>query len=554
MSALLTQQRQAQSLTGRARRSTVGRAALTLGAASLVWVSLVAPETPGFLSPFTLVRIPIEGLLVVAVALALRPTRRRWVLLPVGVVLALLLVVRLLDLVFRSVYYRDVDLLNDVGYVGAAVDLLATTEGRPVAVAATAFAVLLVLGLLIALPLALRRLARLVDRRRGASVRTMGLLAVAWVVLAAYGVALTPGVPLASWSTAALASQQIRATVSDLRDRGVFAKDIAVDSYKDAQGPELLSGLRGKDVVIVFVESYGQVALDGSSLVDATLAQGTERLRAQGYASRSAWLTSPTFGGLSWLAHSTLQSGLWVDTQQRYDRLMTTDRLTLSRAFARAGWRTVGVVPANRRDWPEGASFYGYDAVYDSRTLGYAGPPFGYASMPDQYTLAALDRLELTRPGRGPVMAEVDLVTSHAPWAPLPRLVDWASIGNGSLYGPMASEATPKDVVWRSTEGVRTAYAQSIAYSLESVLSFLQNTRDDNLVILVLGDHQPAAVVSGDHATHEVPVSVISRDPAVLDRISGWGWDDGLQPRPDAPVWPMDRFRDRFLAAYGADP
>ena len=36
-----------------------------------------------------------------------------------------------------------------------------------------------------------------------------------------------------------------------------------------------------------------------------------------------------------------------------------------------------------------------------------------------------------------------------------------------------------------------------------------------------------------------------------MQRIAGWGWQDGLRPSPDAPVWRMDTFRDRFLQAFG---
>ena len=90
--------------------------------------------------------------------------------------------------------------------------------------------------------------------------------------------------------------------------------------------------------------------------------------------------------------------------------------------------------------------------------------------------------------------------------------------------------------MWSSTAGVRAAYGQTVAYSLDSVVSFLRGTHDDNLVVLVLGDHQPVSVVSGDHASHDVPVSIIARDPAVLDRISAWGWQDGLRPGATAPV------------------
>ena len=73
------------------------------------------------------------------------------------------------------------------------------------------------------------------------------------------------------------------------------------------------------------------------------------------------------------------------------------------------------------------------------------------------------------------------------------------------------------------------------------------------MVLVVLGDHQPATIISGPGASHDVPISIISRDRAVLDRISGWGWTDGLRPDRDAPVWRMDAFRDRFLTAYGPD-
>ena len=188
----------------------------------------------------------------------------------------------------------------------------------------------------------------------------------------------------------------------------------------------------------MFVESYGRAAVEHqvvSPEVNAVLNRGTDSLRAAGFSSRSAFLTSSTFAGVSWLAHGTLQSGLWIDSQLRYNQLLQTDRLTLSAAFdKRAGWRTVAAVPSNTEDSPEGQSFYQFDTMYDSRNVGYAGPKFGYASMPDQYTLAALQRQELAPADRSPVMAEVDLVSSHGPWVPLPRMVDWGAVGDGSVF------------------------------------------------------------------------------------------------------------------------
>ena len=82
----------------------------------------------------------------------------------------------------------------------------------------------------------------------------------------------------------------------------------------------------------------------------------------------------------------------------------------------------------------------------------------------------------------------------------------------------------------------------------------METYHDNNLVLVVLGDHEPTTIVSGQGASHDVPITIISHDPAVMDRISTWGWEDGMRPSSNAPVWPMDAFRDRFLTAFGPRP
>jgi hypothetical protein len=147
-------------------------------------------------------------------------------------------------------------------------------------------------------------------------------------------------------------------------------------------------------------------------------------------------------------------------------------------------------------------------------------------------------------------MAQIELASSHAPWAPLPRLVRWNRLGDGSVYRRIHSQSPPMKVVWRHHDDIEAAFMDSISYCLGTLISFVQRYGDDDLVLVVVGDHQPATIVSGHGASHDVPITVIARDPAVVDRISGWGWQDGMLPGPQAPAWPMDAFRDRFLAAY----
>ena len=471
----------------------------------------------------------------------------------VGLVLGLLTVMKVLDMGFFAALDRPFDPVSDWSYFGSAVDLLGDSIGRTGAIVSTTGAVLLAVAVVVLLPLAVLRLTRIAAEHRTSSIRSITAIGVFWVLSALVGLQVAPGASIASASAAGLAYDQLRQIRDGIQDQAAFERTTTNDSSANTGGADLLGGLHGKDVVIAFVESYGRVAVQDSEFssgVDAVLDAGTARLRAAGFSSRSAFLTSPTFGGISWLAHSTLQSGLWIDNQQRYDQLVSSDRFTLSDAFRRAGWRTVGDVPSNEREWPEGTSFYHYDQIYDDGNVGYVGPTFGYASMPDQYTLSAFQRLELSRPARAPVMAEIDLVSSHTPWAPLPRLVDWNQVGDGSIFRGMPEQGQQPEDVWRQTSDVRAAYGQSIEYSLNTLVSFVENCGDPNLVLVVLGDHQPAAVVSGQGAGHDVPITVIAHDPAVTDRIAGWDWQDGMRPGPQAPVWPMDSFRDRFLDAF----
>ncbi len=149
-------------------------------------------------------------------------------------------------------------------------------------------------------------------------------------------------------------------------------------------------------------------------------------------------------------------------------------------------------------------------------------------------------------------MAEIDLTSSHAPWAPLPSMVDWETLGDGSVFDHIHGQAEPAHELWRHRENVPAAYMKSIEYSLLTLVSFVEEYGDDNLVLILLGDHQPATVVSGHARNHDVPITVIARDPAVINAISGWGWQDGMRPGSAAPVWPMDAFRDRFLSAYSS--
>ncbi|RJF87602.1 sulfatase [Oleomonas cavernae] len=510
----------------------------------VVFLALVLPDRWDQVQPQILLQVPLE-LPVLVLLFALLPWR--FTAFAAGLLLALLVTLKFADMGAQQFLGRPFNLVLDSHLLGPGWVVFAAAAGWPVALAAAAGTVA-ALGLLaFVLVKSMVVLARLVAGYR----RVTGLAAAALTVAGA-GLMAWPSQQLVAAGTSRLALTEAETTWASIDDLVAFGAEAAVDPFRAVPPDQLLSGLAGKDVLVVFVESYGRSALDNPWYADgvrATLAGFDRTLAAKGFAARSGFLVSPTFGGQSWLAHSTLAAGLRIDNQRRYDTLVVSDRSTLTHDFQRAGWRTVAVMPGITKAWPE-AGFFGYDQVYAAQDLGYRGLPFDWVTMPDQFTLEAFDRLERRTPGRRPLMVEMALLSSHLPWTPLPALIPWDRVGDGRVFDGFAQAGDPPDVVWRDPGRVRDQYRRSIEYSLSVLASYIATRGDKDLVVIALGDHEPIALVSGEGGGHQVPVHVIAGDPAVLARLEGWGFTPGMVPAADAPVWPMEALRGRLLAAF----
>jgi phosphatidylglycerophosphate synthase len=520
-------------------------AVLTLLALAVVWAALVAPIRPWLLTPGKFVRLPLEGLVLMTLAVALPTRARRFVPRLIGPLLGLLVLVKLFDFGFFTAFDRPFNPVEDWSFLSIGVGTVRDTFGSRDADLAVAAAVLLGLAALVIPALALGQLTRVAARNRPRSLRALTVLTAAWALCWAFGAEVS-GAGIASTSATRLVVSEVHAVQSDLRDEARFLALIdREDPYSKTPPNRLLEGLRGKDVLLVFVESYGKIAVQGTSFspgIDAVVNAGTREFEADGFSSRSGWLDSSTFGGGSWLADSTLQSGVWVNSPGRYSEVVASKRLTLAAAFRRAGWRTVADMPATHGDWPEGSSFYHYERVWDRQNLGYHGPRFGFSPMPDQYALQALQKLELARRHRRPVFSEIFLSSSHEPWTRIPPLISWDRLGNGSIFKRLPVDRT-------GLTDTQQGYAKSIKYTLRALYSFVEHYGNKNTVLIVLGDEQPSRVVEQPPG-HTVPITIIAHDPKVIRRLGGWGWTNGMLPGSTAPVLPESAFRNRFLDAF----
>lgn len=533
-----------------ARGVTVGTTVL---AGALLLFALLVPNRVERLSPEAFLRIPAEGVLLATLLLALPPKPRRIAAVVSGVLLGLLTVLKMVDMGFYQVLARPFDLVLDWILFDDAADFVRESFGRGGQILAVIGVIVLFAALLVLMTLAAARITNLMVRHRPAAARTTLVLGVAWITCVTLGVQIT-GVPLATKGTAEMLGNRAEQVRAGLRDARVFEQEAAVDAFAATPPDQLFTGLRGKDVLFTFIESYGRVAIDDPAMaepIDAVLKEGTGSLKAAGFESRSGWLRSPVTGAGSWLAHSTFLSGLWIKNQQRYRSLTTSDRMTLTSYFRKTGdWRTVGIVPGVRRAWPEG-KYFGLDHIYDSEHLGYKGPYFSWTPVPDQFSMEAFERLEHGRKDREPIMAEIILASSHNPWSPNARMIDWDDLGDGSVFHEIRKEGTDPAEVWQDPEKVRTEYRKSIEYSLRSLTEWMERYGDEDTVLVFLGDHQPVPTVTAGSTGKDVPITIVARDEKVLDRVADWNWTDGLKPAPDAPRWGMDEFRDRFMTAYG---
>ena len=523
------------------------RPAQFAAALCVLFIVLVIPNRLGWMTGMAFVLFPLE-LVVIGFAL-LVPGRVGQVLAAVtATLLAAGIIFKAADIAAYQIFARPFNPVFDLYLLGDGMNLLAGAIGRTGAWI-TAFVLVVLVLVIIAFAFAILRLLQASLRARAVEASVvLSTALLLWFLL-----------PLLGWYRVSHAfydnlAEHFTSTVDSIADIKSFRALVNDDSYAAIPANTLFEKLRGKDVLVVFVESYGRVVLDDpdfATYVKPVLEKGSADLAANGLHVRSTFMTSPTVGGISWLAHGTLLSGLWIDSQVRYDSLMMSERPSFNRLFKNAGWRTVAVMPAISMDWPE-SDYFGYDQIFGAHDLGYQGKPFNWVTMPDQYVLSAFQALERKEVARPPVMAEMALISSHAPWTPVPFMVPWQAVDNGTIFNMQATAGDSPEVVWQDPQRIREQYRKSIEYAVADLVSYAVTYGDENLVLLIIGDHQPAPLVTGDLLNHDVPVHLIARDPAVMAAIADWGWTDGLVPAAEAPVWRMDELRSRFINAFSS--
>ena len=503
----------------------VRRALSTAGAIAVLNASLSFRNlwpTPAFVwSGEVSVECAIFLLLMIGAAYVFgRPSRAAirwiaafWVLLALG---------HYADVTGPALYGRDINLYWDIRYMPDVAAMIAHAAPLWLIVGVAA-----VVGALVALLYLLFRWAigQVADAGADARGRT-AIAGVACVMLAGF-IAYQAG------AIDAESSYPTPVMQTYARQLRLFAGALSAQ-HTLPPSPKMYAGLdlvKDTDVFLVFIESYGAIAYERPELAAPLAGARTDldaAIHAIGRQVVSAYVESPTFGGSSWLAHISLMSGVEVREPETNARLMTEKRETMVTTFKREGHRTIALMPGLRQVWPEGA-FYNFDEVYGATRLDYHGPEFGWFAIPDQFTLAKFDALESTAGARSPLFVFFPTISTHFPFIPTPPYQpDWSKMFLEHPYdGPSIVRAYAQQPDWTN---FGPGYVNAISYDYATLAGYLRRHAKGDFVMIVLGDHEPAAAVSGVKAPWDVPVHVIASQSEILDRLRTHGFRDGLTP------------------------
>jgi hypothetical protein len=323
---------------------------------------------------------------------------------------------------------------------------------------------------------------------------------------------------------------------------------------------------RRPNIYLLFVESYGSVLYkrpDYKVAYTTMLETMNNRLTDAGYTVASTLSESPTWGGGSWMAYTSVLFGLRIDAHPQYLALMDRFSAPGTRypdfgSYLRSEgyyyqWVTSISVELRESMWDKYKQFYGVDRWVRYSDLNYDGARYGWGPAPADQYVVAYARDELAKDVEQPLMMFYITQNSHYPWDPQPEMVDdWHTLDAAPPDGdPLQTEPA-------NHQELRGRYLSAIGYTLDMLTDFIVRHGDEDAIFVLIGDHQPPRV-SRRSDGYETPVHIITRDPAFVTGLEQYGFTPGTFVDGDAG--PSIRHEGIYsllmrslVQTYGEDP
>ena len=348
-----------------------------------------------------------------------------------------------------------------------------------------------------------------------------------------------------------------------------------VNLYKEWMERDLL---RKPDIYLIFLESYGKVLMEVDSISQQYRSQieSTEdSLRKNDWHISSAYSRSPISGGKSWLAFTTVMTGLRLENQTEFDTLVHThqDYPHLIRYLYGQGYKTfrmktienVTAKPLEGEKVTE--TFYDFMYWYKFPDFPYKGFEYDwFGGIPDQYALNYFKEHLIPHPELPKFLFFITMA-SHTPWFPPPKLLDdWHyldTVQQDPYHYPLPpDDMHPYDQFLfkynsRVKEEISFRHARSVFYDIEMCRDFiLKQLNEEDAIVILIGDHQPPALKEGGSPSMDTPVHIISKDSIFVNSFISHGFNTGMWADPDIPA-PLQHegiyslLMSKLLGTYG---
>jgi hypothetical protein len=334
--------------------------------------------------------------------------------------------------------------------------------------------------------------------------------------------------------------------IASLAGPGINAVGQAVAAPGDAASPSVPQAAEQEsasleaeppllpDLHVFIVESYGHTLFtrDGyRQAMEGVYADFSEFLSGRGWKGASSFLSSPAFGGRSWLADATLLAGIRLRNQEHYDAYLLSGSRNLSHRLGELGYYRILAASGTQYTTPEWEALHEFDRYLLQKDFGYRGPFITFGRMPDQYLLYQSAKLF---PGlQAPLFGWYMLSNSHVPFEAQPEYVDdWDSLGDGGIFRDANVRYFNNNWLWGGEfpEG----YLFSIEYELRIIREFMARYLDPYSLVIILGDHQPRIPISEPDASFSVPIHVLSGKAALIEAFVERGFQPRMVPENEA--------------------
>jgi len=315
------------------------------------------------------------------------------------------------------------------------------------------------------------------------------------------------------------------------------------------------------NVYLFMIESYGKIVTENpqfKNVYNREIKIVESALKQRGWISSTNYSEAPVSGGHSWLSYTTVLTGVPIDNQPAYEFILRSPGRFphLINYFNFLGYNTIKLQPLRGRagiPFNLLRRFYNFSTWVNFEDLAYTGNKFGWADIPDQYSLNFTQEKYIQH-FQQPKFLFFLTLTSHFPWQDLPPFFsDWTKISDPFLKPQISSELRPSNNHWPKTmnnifhrirkklgfsyalqleDYLFEDYLNQILYQLRYLSDFIINKVPDNSIIILIGDHQPP-VLTSRLDSFQTPIHIISKNNNFLDSFRAYGFVPGLTKDPD---------------------